>query len=350
MITAVAKQTCTICNGKGENAEEFHGLATGCAQSGVAKLFDQFNSVYVNPEESSDYRAIGYDYYNEKLEIEVGEPTGTKYACAPSTVELSAYYTGYNANNEYLDHVLVGTKEVVYYANTAEYEARVQHVAGNVKTVVEEDGTTYKITYCAVCGEEIAREKIETEPEKTLGQVSGLKADTNGVDQTVISWDTLEGADGYIVIAINDKVRGQQIGYTATTSFVDVNAKSDDYNYYWVVPYFKNANGGIVKGQLTGYVYAMGLTDVALAAESTADGVKLTWDAVPGATSYRVKAKTATGAAKVHDTVIGNEYVDVDASADEFTFYWVFPCYTNAAGKTVVGTISSSNYVYGMTK
>ena len=65
MITAVAKQTCTICNGKGENAEEFHGLATGCAQSGVAKLFDQFNSVYVNPEESSDYRAIGYDYYNE---------------------------------------------------------------------------------------------------------------------------------------------------------------------------------------------------------------------------------------------------------------------------------------------
>lgn len=326
-IEVVAKQICTICEGQGE---EDH---TGVWELGTASIGN--NAVSEDGE----------------LSIEVGEPTKTKFACAPATVELKAYYTGKDANGKVVEKQLVGTKTIAYYATVADYEARVQHVAGKTETVTTEDGKTYKVTYCAVCGEEISREEVEVEPDepaKTLGQVENLKAATYGTS-TIITWDALEGADGYIVVAIDEIAHGQQIGYTSTTSFVDKYAKSEDYNYYWVIPYFKNAEGKIVKGELTGYKYAIAQTEMNVVAETAENGVALTWDAVDGATSYIVKAKAASDkAATVIATVTDTEYVDVNASADEFTFYWVFPCYTNAAGKTVVGSIDASQYVYGI--
>lgn len=340
-VKAVAKQVCNICDGKGED------WFTGVAQTGVSELYngDDFSYYDYDAETTKEYRIL-----DGELNIEVGEPTKTQFNCAPATVVLKAYFTGYDANGKYVEDKLVGEHEVIYYATTAEYEARVQHVAGKTETITTEDGKTYKVTYCAVCGEEIAREEVKSEePVETLGQVEGLKASVNANGQVEVSWNALENADGYLVVAINGKVRGQQIGYTAGTSFVDKNANAQDYNYYWVIAYQKNANGGIVKGQLTGYVYAMKPTAFTATAESTEDGVALAWEAVEGASKYIVKAKAASEkTATAIATVTGTEYVDAAASADEYTFYWVFPVYTNAAGKDVVG--NASNYVFGMTK
>lgn len=341
-VTAMAKQVCDICEGKGEKNH------TGVAQSAVAELKNGDGSkdaVSGTAKTTEDAVAL-----NGTLTVKVGTPTKTKYSCAPATVVLKAYYTGIDANGKAVKDVLVGEHEVVYYATTADYEARVQHVAGKTETITTEDGKTYKVTYCAVCGEEIAREEVKSEePVETLGQVEGLKASVNANGQVEVSWNALENADGYLVVAINGKVRGQQIGYTAGTSFVDKDANAQDYNYYWVIAYQKNANGGIVKGQLTGYVYAMKPTAFTATAESTEDGVALAWEAVEGASKYIVKAKAASEkTATAIATVTGTEYVDAAASADEYTFYWVFPVYTNAAGKDVVG--NASNYVFGMTK
>lgn len=340
-VTAMAKQVCNICEGKGE---DWH---TGVAQGAVAELV---NGASVASATSEADVTKDYAVLDGTLTVKVGTPTKTKFNCAPATVVLKAYYTGIDANGKAVKNVLVGEHEVVYYATTADYEARVQHVAGKTETITTEDGKTYKVTYCAVCGEEIAREEVKSEePVETLGQVEGLKASVNANGQVEVSWNALENADGYLVVAINGKVRGQQIGYTAGTSFVDKDANAQDYNYYWVIAYQKNANGGIVKGQLTGYVYAMKPTAFTAVAESTENGVALTWDAVEGASKYIVKAKAASEkTATAIATVEGTEYVDAAASADEYTFYWVFPVYTNAAGKDVVG--NASNYVFGMTK
>lgn len=245
------------------------------------------------------------------------------------------------------DAVVVNSVSIPVYADKTDYAIKNNHRHDYATKQVTEDGVTYNVTYCTKCGEELS--KIPATPEKTLGQVEGLKATAKADGQVEVSWDALEGADGYLVVAINGKVRGQQIGYTAGTSFVDKDANAKDYNYYWVIPYFKNADGKVVKGQLTGYVYAMKQTEFAAVAESTDKGVALTWDAVEGASKYIVKAKAASEkTATAIATVTGTEYVDAAASADEYTFYWVFPVYTNAAGKDVVG--NASNYVFGMTK
>ena len=89
-------------------------------------------------------------------------------------------------------------------------------------------------------------------------------------------------------------------------------------------------------------------TTFAANAKSTENGVELTWDAVEGASKYIVKAKAASEKVATElKNVSGTSYVDATASADEYTFYWVFPVYTNAAGKEVVG--NASTYAFGMT-
>ena len=249
-----------------------------------------------------------------KLEVKTSKVEASKYECTPDTIKVEAVY--------YVDgkQVLKEEKVVPYFFDKLEYNTHKDHVAGTPVTEKREDGT-YKVTYCKYgCGTEMSAEKVEV--EKTLGQVEGLKATAKADGQVEVSWDALEGADGYLVVAINGKVRGQQIGYTAGTSFVDKDANAKDYNYYWVIPYFKNADGKIVKGQLTGYVYAMKQTEFAAVAESTEDGVALTWEAVEGASKYIVKAKAASEkTATAIATVEGTEYVDATASADEYTFY-----------------------------
>lgn len=335
----------------GEKAVTFT-LYQNCVDCG-ANLYENANTITVNKakvnEAFTDEASNAITLKDgSKVYVVAGEVEKSEYKCTPDQITIKVVTckeTGLFPKHE--KDVVLKEFTVPYYADLEAYKNRGEHVAAAPVTEEKEDGT-HKVTYCKYgCGTVMSDELVE--PEKTLGQVEGLKAAVNANGQVEVSWDALEGADGYLVVAINGKVRGQQIGYTAGTSFVDKDANSKDYNYYWVIPYFKNADGKIVKGQLTGYVYAMKQTEFAAVAESTEDGVALTWEAVEGASKYIVKAKAASEkTATAIATVEGTEYVDATASADEYTFYWVFPVYTNAAGKDVVG--NASNYVFGMTK
>lgn len=283
----------------------------------------------------------------------VSKVQAAKYECSPATVSVKVISTKSETAPTFdkvgKDDKVIAEFTLDYYKSEAAFYNRTKHVAGTPVTEEREDGT-HNVTYCKYgCGTVMSDELVKPEePEKTLGQVSGLKTDIKD-GQVVVSWDALEGADGYLVVAINGKVRGQQIGYTAGTSFVDKDANAKDYNYYWVIPYSKNADGKVVKGELTEkYVWAMKPTTFAANAKSTENGVELTWDAVEGASKYIVKAKAASEKVATElKNVSGTSYVDATASADEYTFYWVFPVYTNAAGKEVVG--NASTYAFGMT-
>lgn len=92
-----------------------------------------------------------------------------------------------------------------------------------------------------------------------LPAASNLKAASvrGGVKLT---WDAVTGADGYLVYGI---VAGKPYGYvgmtTLGTTFTDKTASSTVYNYYWVFPYFKDANGKMVVGQTGKYIYGRAL-------------------------------------------------------------------------------------------
>ena len=75
-----------------------------------------------------------------------------------------------------------------------------------------------------------------------------------------LTWDASSGADGYLVYGIVD---GKPYGYvgmtTKGTTFTDVKASSKEYNFYWVIPYYKDGNGKMIVGQTAKYTYGRAL-------------------------------------------------------------------------------------------
>ncbi len=75
-----------------------------------------------------------------------------------------------------------------------------------------------------------------------------------------LTWSAVTGADGYLVYGIVD---GKPYGYvgmtTKGTTFTDVKASSKEYNFYWVIPYYKDGNGKMIVGQTAKYTYGRAL-------------------------------------------------------------------------------------------
>ena len=74
-----------------------------------------------------------------------------------------------------------------------------------------------------------------------------------------LTWTASAGAEGYLVYGI---VGGKPYGYvgmTSGTTFTDKKASSEQYNFYWIFPYFKDENGKMITGAPGNYIYGRAL-------------------------------------------------------------------------------------------
>lgn len=178
---------------------------------------------------------------------------------------------------------------------------------------------------------------VEPEQPEALAAVTGLKAETIGMNRVKLTWDAVEGANGYLIIGLNPTRTGSQIAYTARTTWTDTVADSEEFNYYWVIAYNTESKA---KGELGGYVWALGrvvgkVTKVA--AVATENGIELDWADVTGANSYVILSKTGSNDADFNAPVAveGSDYVDAGVAAGTVKFYWVYGAFTNEDGKTL---------------
>ncbi len=75
-----------------------------------------------------------------------------------------------------------------------------------------------------------------------------------------IDWSASYGAEGYLVYGRRASGDYEYIGMTTKgTTFTDTKASNTKWNYYWVYPYHKNANGEIVVGGTADYTYGKAL-------------------------------------------------------------------------------------------
>ena len=169
--------------------------------------------------------------------------------------------------------------------------------------------------------------------EILLPAVTNLRAAAAGMNKNRITWDAVDGADGYLVLR-----NGTQIGYTTgATVYTDAEASADAFSYYWVIPYDKTENG-IAVGETGGYTWALARTlgQVQKVSTKTTDtGVALSWDAVEGANGYVILSKSGSASAAFNAPVKTEGTSWVDSTADGVQFYWVYATYTNAEGKTL---------------
>ncbi len=89
--------------------------------------------------------------------------------------------------------------------------------------------------------------------------VTSLKASSvkGGVKLT---WNASTGAEGYLIYGIVNDQPYKYVGMTTKgTTFTDKTASSTVYNYYWVYPYYKSANGNLIVGLTGKYTYGRAL-------------------------------------------------------------------------------------------
>ena len=185
---------------------------------------------------------------------------------------------------------------------------------------------------------------------KIPGATTGLTAKAGGKNRVVLSWKSVEDAEGYLIYAQKDGKYGY-VGMTSGTSFPDLKALDSDYNYYWVFPYAKDSRDKMYTGSCPKYVYAKGVCAPVtnLKASSVKGGVKLNWTA-----SYQAEGYLIYGIVDgkpygyVGMTTKGTEYIDKTASKTDYNFYWVYPYHKDANGKMVVGL--TGKYTYGRAK
>lgn len=163
--------------------------------------------------------------------------------------------------------------------------------------------------------------------------VSGLKAVSAGMNRVDLSWDASPTCDGYIILR-----NGNQIGYTFSNSYTDKSADSGKFNFYWVIPFSKYA-GKTWKGQVGGYVYALGRTvdkvknvRAISAAVGGFPGAKISWDPAQGANSYVLVSRTGkSGPLNLPVEISAREFEDAGNSGD-LMFYWVYGVYRDSNG------------------
>ena len=84
--------------------------------------------------------------------------------------------------------------------------------------------------------------------------VTNLKASSQK-GSVKLTWTKSNDAEGYLVYGKTESGKYGYIGMTSKTSYTDKKASKSEYNFYWVYPYYKNADGKMVVGQTGKYVY-----------------------------------------------------------------------------------------------
>ena len=215
-------------------------------------------------------------------------------------------------------------------------------------------GKTYKYeveAFRTIGSDTVSSAKVPftiTVPNIAPPAVTELKAQAAGKYKVTLTWNKSTGAEGYLIYAQKKGSYGYVGMTTMGTTYTDKNALGDDYNFYWVFPYIKNASGKMVPGGCTKYVFAKGICAAVtnLKAASVKGGLKLTWTASPDAEGYLIYGIVdGKPYGYIGMTTQGTTFTDKNASTEKFNYYWVYPYFKDAEGNMIVGL--TGKYTYG---
>lgn len=173
-------------------------------------------------------------------------------------------------------------------------------------------------------------------PSALAAPVISSAVNNNG--KITLSWSKISDATSYRVYRATSTTGAKTLlkAVTATT-YTDTTAVLGTTYYYYVAAYDS------ITGRLSNYSTgksvkaAASLTAPTISTITTDQGVvKLTWNKVTGATSYRIyRANSSTGAKTLLKAVTSTTYTDTSATVDKTYYYYV------AAYSSTTGALSS---------
>ena len=240
-------------------------------------------------------------------------------------------YKVYRATSKSGTYSLLGTVTTTSYTNTGAKE-----------------GTTYyyKVKAANGAGESaysnVVSGKVVVTPKPAAPVVKIGNSSTSG--KPMLTWNAVSGATSYKVYrATSQNGTYSLLGTVTTTSYTNTGAKEGTTYYYKV----KAVNGAdesaysnIVSGQAKVQAQKPSAPVVKIGNSASSGKPQLTWNAVSGATSYKVyRATSQNGTYSLLGTVTTTSYTNTGAKAG--TTYWYKVKAVNSAGESAYSNIVS---------
>jgi len=153
----------------------------------------------------------------------------------------------------------------------------------------------------------------------------------NGAGGVLINWGAVYGAEGYRVFVKRDGGSWSRLADTSDTSYLDTAAesgKSYTYTVRCITADGSSYTSYYDPGKSVDYIAAPKL----LAASSTGDGIKISWEASAGAAAYRVFYRNSNGGWTRLGQTEGTSFVDSDVRSGG-TYTYTVRCISSDGGK-----------------
>ena len=240
-------------------------------------------------------------------------------------------YKVYRATSKSGTYSLLGTVTTTSYTNTGAKE-----------------GTTYyyKVKAANGAGESaysnVVSGKVVVTPKPAAPVVKIGNSSTSG--KPMLTWNAVSGATSYKVYRATSKSGTYSLlGTTTATSYTNTGAKAGT-TYYYRVKAVNDAGlspySNIVSGQSKAVTPKPAAPVVKIGHSASSGKPVLTWNAVSGATSYKVyRATSQSGTYSLLGTVTAMSYTNTGAKAG-VTYYYKVKA-VNAAGESAYSNIVS---------
>ena len=298
------------------------GLTWSVSRAGVLKISG-------TGEMCNEYYAIKPHwarYGNAITEIDIAEGVSTIGTCAFENVSaekvvripLSVKFIGGWAFRSSGNLPLTD----VYYAGTASDWAKITIEEGN-------EDLTNATLHCA--------KSAPTAPVVRIGNSASS-------GKPMLTWNTVEGATSYRIYRSTAKGSGYSLlGTTTATSYTNTGAKAGT-TYYYRVKACNDAGlspySNVVSGKVKSVTPKLSAPVVKIGHSASSGKPQLTWNAVSGATSYKVyRATSQNGTYSLLGTVTATSYTNTGAKAGTTYYYKVKA--VNSAGESAYSNVVS---------
>ena len=250
-------------------------------------------------------------------------------------VDGATSYRVYRATSQNGPYRLLGSVTTTTYVNTG-----------------AKDGVTYYYMVTAVndSGESafsntVSGQNKAVTPKPAAPVVKIGNSATSG--KPMLTWNAVSGATSYKVYrATSQNGTYSLLGSVTTTTYVNTGAK-DGVTYYYKVTAVndsgESAYSNIVSGQNKAVTPKPAAPVVKIGHSASSGKPMLTWNAVSGATSYKVyRATSQNGTYSLLDTVTTTSYINTGAK-DGVTYYYKVKAVNSAGESAYSNTVSGQS-------